>query len=75
MKNDIYPIQILFWLKSYYPYPKTILKFVIYIEMTHKKFSLTSQFNTSTILHIMFKKAIWPGRLSSNNQSMQYHVE
>jgi len=23
----------------------------------------------------MFKKAIWPGRLSPNNQSMQNHVE
>jgi len=23
----------------------------------------------------MFKKAIWPGRLSPNNQSMQDHVE
>jgi len=24
---------------------------------------------------MMFKKAIWPGRLSANNQSMQDHVE
>jgi len=23
----------------------------------------------------MFQKAIWPGRLSPNNQSMQDHVE
>jgi len=74
MKNDIYPIQILFWLKSYYPYPKTILKFVIYIEMTDKKFSLTSQFNNSTIFHIMFKKAIWPGRLSNQATTSQCSI-
>jgi len=24
---------------------------------------------------MMFKEAIWPGRLSPNNQSMQDHVE
>ena len=42
--------------------------------MTDEKFSLTSQCHKSTILH-MFKKAIWPGRLSPNNQSMQDHVE
>jgi len=41
----------------------TGLKFVIYIEMTDKKFSLTSQCHKSTILHIMFIIAIWPGRL------------
>jgi len=23
----------------------------------------------------MFKKSIWPGRLSPNNQSMQDHIE
>jgi len=53
----------------------TVLKFVIYIEMTDEKFSLTSQCHKSTILHIMFEKAIWPGRLSPNNQPMQDHVE
>jgi len=53
----------------------TCLKFVIYIEMTDQKFSLTSQCHKSTILHIMFKKAIWPVRLSHNSQSTQDHVE
>jgi len=34
-----------------------------------------SHHHKSTILHIMFKEAIWPGRLSPNNQSMQDHEE
>jgi len=45
------------------------LKYVIYIEMTDLKFSLTSQCHKTTILHIILnmiwylrkKKAIWPG--------------
>jgi len=53
----------------------TGLKFVIYIEMTDSKFNLTSQCHKSTIVYIMFKKAVWPGRLSPNNQSMQDRVE
>jgi len=34
----------------------TGLHYVIYIEMTGQKFSLTSQYHQTTILHIMFKK-------------------
>jgi len=34
----------------------TGLKYVIYIDMTAKKFTLTSQCHQTTILHIMFKK-------------------
>jgi len=32
------------------------LKCVIYIEITNKKFSVTSHCHKTTILHIMFKK-------------------
>jgi len=44
----------------YKPKQHTGLKYVIYVEITDLKFSLTSQCHKTTIMHIMFeKKAIW----------------